>query len=136
VEEVLHAEIGRHRHRVGCHHLAHPHTREEGADGDARPLGSRRQQQEPADEAQPDAADATTCGGAEEADADEQVAERATSGDSRLRGPPQVPMTAPEDGLEDAATVERERRDQVEEPEHEVHGGQPGDRGREQVAEG
>ena len=104
----------------GRHQVAHRDPGEGGDDLLLVALGARRPDQEHADHDQPQADD-PAIQRHQDAEADHEVAKAPADGRRRLGGGNDVPPAAPQQGANRPATVERERRYEVEGQQHHVH---------------
>ena len=133
LEEVPHREPAAHAGRIGDHDVAHPHVAEREAGTRHFPLGARRGDQEPADQRSPQTAEPEAGDESDRADAHEQPPEADSHLSRGRNGAVTVAVAEPEQRREDAAAVERRRRDQVEQGEDPVDQREPRQRRAEQA---
>ena len=125
VDEPSDAQVGRDRHRVCRHEVAHAQARQGFARRVEARLARRRREQEPAEEDEPRAAEVSEEDEHRDAEGDEEVAEATAEPGADARGPAEVTPALPQRRVEDSPAVERYRGNQVEDEEAQVDVAEP-----------
>ena len=113
-------------HRVTHHQVSHAEAGERLARQQVPVLGAGGLEEEPADEGQPGAAEGALEDEQAETHGDEDVAEGASNPGRDARGPCEVVPSGPEGRSQHSPTVERERREKIEDEECQVDVAEPG----------
>src|SRR6266403_3115066 len=124
IHELLERSVGGNGNIVGAQPLADLVTRQDLEDRLALHLAHGCILEEPANEADPEPVDEVAAQDLPDSEEDEEIADDPTDGSGDPGGPIRVMGHTPHDAPENAPTIQRKPRDEIEESQHQVDVGE------------